>query len=86
VLNVRNLISADLMIYAPGTTSANALGFARLGDVIAEADAALAANGVVLSDSPVRAYQAALKNALDNSNNDKNYVQAGPATCPTATF
>jgi hypothetical protein len=86
-LNVHNgLVSASAMIYAPGTSSASSLGFARLGDVIAEADAALAANGVVLSDSPVREYQTALKNALDNSNNDKNYVQASPATCPTATF
>jgi hypothetical protein len=86
-LNVYNgLVSADAMIYAPGTTSASSLGFARLGDVIAEADAALAANGVVLSDSADRDYQTALKNALDNSNNDKNYVQAGPGTCPVATF
>lgn len=87
VLNVRNgLVSADHMIYAPGTPTASSLGFARLGDVIAAADAALAANGVVLSDSPDRDSQAALKDALDNSNNDKNYVQAGPGTCPTATF
>lgn len=87
VLNVRNgFVNVDAMVYAPGTTSANALGFARMGDLIAEADAALAADGVVLSDSPVRAYQAALKDALDNANNNKSFVQAGPGTCPTAAF
>ena len=37
-LNVFNgFVSADALIYAPGTTSANALGFATVGDVMAEA-------------------------------------------------
>jgi hypothetical protein len=87
VLNVRNnLAKASSYIYAPDTSSANAAGFATLGAVIAEADAALAANGLVLADSPVRAYQEALKDALDNANNDKNFVQASPLTCPFPTF
>jgi hypothetical protein len=86
-LNVYNgLASGESYIYAPGTNSANAVGFATYAAVIAEADAELALHGVVLSDSPYRTYQEALKNALDNANNDRNFVQAGPGTCPTATF
>lgn len=87
VLNVREgFVSDQATIYAPGTTSADALGFARLSDVIAEANASLGTYGLVLSDSAERAHQEALKNALDNANNNTNFVQASPATCPTATF
>ncbi|HTL35867.1 MAG TPA: hypothetical protein VL326_22210 [Kofleriaceae bacterium] len=87
VLNVRNgFVSTMATIYAPGTNSADALGFARLADVQAEANTELGLHGYVVAAGPIRTYQEALKNALDNSNNDKNFVQATPATCPTATF
>lgn len=78
-LNVHNgFVSASALIYAPGTTSANALGFASVGAVMAEADAALAANGLTLAGDAQRAYQEALKNALDNANNNWTFVQAAP--------
>jgi hypothetical protein len=80
-LNVFNgSVSSDALIYAPGTTSANALGYATVGDVLAEANAELGLNGLTLADHASRGYQEALKNALDAANNNLNFVQAGP--CP----
>ncbi len=80
-LNVFNgKVNGGALIYAPGTTSANALGFATVNAVMAEANAELGLHGLVLSDSPYRAYQEALKNALDNANNNKTFVQ--PTPCP----
>lgn len=80
-LNVEaGFVSSGALIYAPGTTSANALGFATVGAVMAEANATLCANGSVLSGNPERAHQEALKNALDNANNNLSFVQGTP--CP----
>jgi hypothetical protein len=78
-MNVYNgKVVGTALIYAPGTTSANSLGFATVNDVIAEANASL---GSYPGD---RAYQEALKNALDNANNNRNFV--GSVTfCLTGT-
>jgi hypothetical protein len=76
-MNVHNgLVSGSALIYAPGTMSANALGFATVGAVLAEANTSLGANPNTPSGHPARAYQEALKNALDNANNNKTFVQA----------
>jgi len=78
-LNVLNgKVNGSSMIYAPGTPSANGLGFATVTAVMADANAALGLNGLVLADSPDRALQEALKNALDNANNNLTFVQATP--------
>ena len=74
-LNARNL-GATGLIYAPGTDSANEAGFASVEDVMAEADAALGANGLTVASGPDRDAQTALKNALDAGNNNLNWVQA----------
>ncbi len=80
-LNVRaGFVNPAALIYAPGTTSANALGFATVAAVMAEANAELGVNGLTLAGHPARAYQEALKNALDAANNSLNFVQAAP--CP----
>ncbi len=80
-LNVHNgLVIGGSLIYAPGTTSANPLGFATVNAVIAEADASLGADGLTLDGHPQRSSQEALKNALDRANNNLNFVQATP--CP----
>jgi hypothetical protein len=78
-LNVFNgNVNGGGLIYAPGATSANALGFASVNAVMAEANAELGLHGLTLSDSPYRAYQEALKNAMDNANNNKTFVQSMP--------
>jgi hypothetical protein len=80
-LNVLNgKVNGAALIYAPGTNSANALGFATVADVMAEADAELGLHGSTPDGSPFRAYQQALKNALDAANNNRTFVQDGP--CP----
>ncbi|MDX6499298.1 MAG: hypothetical protein QOG23_2558 [Blastocatellia bacterium] len=78
-LNVRcGGVNGGSLIYAPGTTSANAFGYAPVNAVMAEADATLGLNGSTLSGNPERTHQEALKNALDKANNNQNFVQAGP--------
>jgi hypothetical protein len=80
-LNVEaGFVSGSALIYAPGTTSANSLGFATVNAVMTEANATLCANGLVLSGNPERTHQEALKNALDNANNNTSFVQGTP--CP----
>jgi hypothetical protein len=86
-LNVLNgFVYGDALIFAPGTNSANALGFATVSAIIAEADASLAANGQTLDGDPARADQEALKNALDNANNNKNFFQSDSAKCAAPSF
>jgi hypothetical protein len=80
-LNVFNgKVKGDALIYAPGTKSANDLGFATVNAVMEEANAELGLHGLTLADSPDRAYQEALKNALDKANNNTTFVQ--PTPCP----
>lgn len=78
-LNVLNgKVSGFAWVYAPGILSANDLGFAKIGDLMAEANIELGNHGSTLADSPYRAYQEALKNALDKANNNKTFVQPEP--------
>jgi hypothetical protein len=78
-LNVLNGFVADgALIFAPGATSANAAGFATVAAIIAEANAALGADGYTPSGDPNRSYQEALKNALDNANNNLTFAQSTP--------
>jgi hypothetical protein len=80
-LNVLNgNVSGSSLIYAPGTTSANAAGFATVNAVMAEANTELGLNPLTLSGHASRSYQEALKNALDKANNNLNFVQGAP--CP----
>ncbi len=71
-------VAGSALVYAPGTTSANTLGFASISALIAEANTELGLHGSVLSASPYRAYQEALKNALDKANNNTTFVQGTP--------
>lgn len=83
-LNVLNgKVSASAVIYAPGTTSADGFGFATVGAVMDEANTSLGSFGLTLSGNAERPHQEALKNALDNANNNKNFVQTG---CTTASY
>jgi hypothetical protein len=66
---------ANAIIYAPGTVSGGATGFATLSAVMDEANTMLEHHPVTLGGSPHRAHQEALKNALDNANNNLNFVQ-----------
>ena len=86
-LNVFNgFVNGNALIYAPGTTSANALGYATVNAVMAEANADLLVNNITTAAGAVRTHQEALKNALDRGNNNLNFVQSGPGSCPTPAF
>jgi hypothetical protein len=69
----------DGMIYAPGTDSANSLGYALVSDLFYEAIALLNANSIMLDGHPDRARAAAVKDAFDSANNNQNWVQ--PTAC-----
>jgi hypothetical protein len=74
--------SGGALIYAPGTSSANALGFATVNAVMAEANAMLCSGGatplLIMSGNPDRPRAEALKTALDKANNNLTFVQAAP--------
>jgi hypothetical protein len=71
-------VNPNSMIYAPGTNSANFLGFATVGAVMAEANTELGLHGTAGANDPWRSYQEALKNALDRANNNLNFVNQQP--------
>jgi hypothetical protein len=78
-LNVLNgFVSSSSLIYAPGTISANSLGFATVGAVMIEANSLLGAYGTIGASSSVRTLAEALKNALDKANNNLNFLQGTP--------
>ena len=82
-LNVHHgFVDGAALVYAPDATAANAAGFATVNAIIAEADAALAANKLTVSGDPDRAYQEMLKDVLDAANNNQNFLQNDPALCP----
>ena len=86
-LNVRfGFVNPNALIYAPGTTSANGLGFATVGAIMAEANTDLATNSLTVVSNAIRTHQEALKNALDKANNNLNFVQSSPSTCPSPIF
>jgi hypothetical protein len=69
----------DALVEAPGTPSGLlGNGYVRISALIADANAFLAAYPVTLDGSPMRAQGEAIKNALDNANNNLNFVQARP--------
>jgi hypothetical protein len=80
-LNVRyGSVSGSALIYAPGTTSANSLGYASVNAVMNEANTELGVHGLTKDGNQYRTYQEALKNALDKANNNLNFVR--PSPCP----
>lgn len=78
-LNVASgFVKGSALIYAPGATSANAFGFATVNQIMTEANVSLGAYPNTIAVSPARVMQEALKNALDNANNNKTFVQPTP--------
>jgi hypothetical protein len=83
-LNVESgFVNGSALVYAPGTNSANVLGFATVNDLMTEANTELTSHATALAGDSWRSYQEALKNALDKANNNQTFVQ--PTAC-TFTF
>jgi hypothetical protein len=53
---------------------------------MAAADASLAAYPCTVAAGDTRTQQEALKNALDNANNNRTFVQCDPSYCPAPVF
>lgn len=88
-LNVFNgLVNGSSLVYAPELLPFGAIlgsdlndsGFITVANLMKAANAELEIHPVTTQGSPFRAYQEALKNALDDGNNNLNFVQALP--CP----
>jgi hypothetical protein len=79
-------VSGTALVYAPQLSACGAiaglssLGFISINDLMTAAAASLCADSYTLSGNPDRACQEALKTALDDANNNKNFVQSSP--CP----
>ncbi|HEX3187837.1 MAG TPA: hypothetical protein VHQ94_23755 [Pyrinomonadaceae bacterium] len=83
-LNVEaGFVNGSALVYAPGTNSANGLGFATVNALMTEANTELTSHATALAGDSWRSYQEALKNALDKANNNQTFVQ--PTAC-TFTF
>ncbi|MEO7265037.1 MAG: T9SS type A sorting domain-containing protein, partial [Ferruginibacter sp.] len=78
-------VDGTRLIYAPGTNSANAAGFATVNDVMAEANSLLCANGVIDAGNPLRARAEAVKNALEGASSNNNFVQLQPCAIALPT-
>jgi len=79
-LNIYNgMIDGSELVYAPGTESANSFGFATVNALMAEANAELATHPTAFSDDTWRQYQAVLRNALEEANKDRSFLQSTPS-------
>jgi hypothetical protein len=86
-LNVLNgFVDPNALIYAQGLSpsSGKVAGFVTISDLMARANDELGQHGNTPAGSEFRGYQESLKNALDDANNNKNFVQAGP--CPVPVY
>lgn len=85
-LNVLNsFVNGSAMVYAPGLlpyapiTGLNGFGFISVNDLMNAANSSLGSDPYTPSGHGQRAYQEALKDALDAANNNTNFVQPMPA-------
>jgi hypothetical protein len=83
-LNVRhNFVKSDANVYGGSciaTYFPGSNGFITISALLAAAESELCAHGYTPSGNPNRAYQECLKNALDDANNNKNFVQSKPCS------
>jgi hypothetical protein len=83
-LNVlHGFVNGSALIYAPalspcGTAGLSTLGFISINDLMTASNQSLFDHPLTQAGSPYRACQEALKNALDDGNNNKNFIQSSP--------
>jgi hypothetical protein len=85
-LNVYNgFVSGTALVYAPCLKNYGATSdFISITALMDAANSELGLHGLTKDGSPYRAYQECLKNALDDANNNKNFVEDSP--CPLPNF
>ena len=86
-LNVlHGFVNGSALIYAPGLSGCGTVGglspfgFISINDLMTAANQSLLNHPSTPVGSPDRACQEALKNALDDANNNKNFTQSAPCT------
>ena len=86
-LNVlHGFVNGSALVYAPGlstcgtVTGLNSLGFISINDLMTAANQSLLDHPLTQAGSPDRACQETLKNALNDANNNKSFVQSSPCT------
>jgi hypothetical protein len=85
-LNVlHGFVNGSALVYAPalsacGTAGLSSLGFISINDLMTAANQSLFDHPSTPAGNPNRACQETLKNALDDGNNNKNFVQSSPCT------
>jgi len=84
-LNVlHGFVNGSALVYAPGlstcgtVTGLNSLGFISINDLMTAMNQSLAECPLTQAGSPDRACQETLKNALNDANNNKSFVQSSP--------
>ena len=83
---VHGFVNGSALVYAPGlstcgtVTGLNSLGFISINDLMTAANQSLLDHPLTQAGSPDRACQETLKNALNDANNNKSFVQSSP--CP----
>ncbi len=82
-----NKLSLATVVYAPGVLSANAAGFITIGNLIQTANSQLGSYPQTYAGFSQRMVQEALKNAIDDINNNRaSVVQADGSRCPALNF
>jgi len=93
-------VNGNSLIYAPGLvpfqstinstpgviSGVNNLGAITINDLMTAANYELGLHGTTKDGSPYRAYQEALKTALDNANNNLNFIESSPTQCGPLNF
>ena len=79
-------VSASAIVACPCGDMGLNNQFITIGHLMTAANNALCADGYTPAGDPNRATQECLKTALDNANNNQNFVQSSPATCGTPRF
>lgn len=87
-MEAAGLVEGNTMFYAPQllpykakVSGLNDLGYISINDMMAAADSELGLHGLTRDGNPNRAYQQALKSALDRVNNNLNlFVQSQPCS------
>ena len=85
-LNVRHsFVNGSALVYAPGlllygTVGLNSAGFISVNDLMTAATAEIQVHGLTTSGSPDRAVQEALKDALEDANDNKTFTQSSAST------
>jgi len=84
-LNVlHGFVNGSALVYAPGlstcgtVTGLSSLGFISINDLMTAANQSLLDHPLTQAGSPDRACQETLKNALNDANNNKSFVQSSP--------